>query len=205
MSVAEKSEFAQLYAFEMMVENTGEDREFGEAVLSVVQPRTPSSIYILGGRKLAMISPVLREKTASFLEGDGNTFFCFYPKIDSRSELSLWHHNTARERSEFREAIQAISSKSIARKIRFIEIDTSTKQASPITWQVLSLCGPFTTTTIASSAPPGHAAGYVYIEGPRDRWVLLKPEQARRAATILGSAVKIANVEVGAFREYVDR
>jgi transcriptional regulator with XRE-family HTH domain len=206
MSVAEKEELARLYAFETMIENTGEDREFGEAVLSVVDPETTSSIYVLGARKLALTSPILQETAARFLEGDGNTLFFFYPKIDVRSEpgLALWHHNIERERFKLRDAIQAISPKSVAGKIRFIEIDVSMAQTAPITWQVLSLCGPFTTTTIASSASPDHAAGYIYVEGPRDRWVLLKPEQARRAAMVLESALEIASAEHGPIREHID-
>lgn len=207
MSGAEEEELAQLYAFETMIENTGEDREFGEAVLSVVDPKTTSSIYVLGARKLAITSPILQEIAAKVLEGNGNTLFFFYPRIDVRTKpgLGLWHHNTERERFELREAIQAISPKSVAGKIRFIEIDVSMAQTTPVTWQLLSLCGPFTTTTIASSARPGHAAGYIYVEGPRDRWVLLRPEQARRAAIVLENALEIANAERGPIKEYIDR
>jgi len=205
MSVAEERELAQLYAFEAMVENTGEDREFAEAVLSVVDPKTTSSIYVLGGRKLALTSPILQEKAARFLEGNGNMLFFVYPKIDVQSKLSLWHHNTERERFDLREAIQAFSKKSIVGKMRFIEIDTGSVQTLPIASQLLSFCGPFTTTTIASSVPLGHAAGYIYIEGPRDRWVLLKPEQARRAAIVLESALEMSSVEHGPIREHVDR
>jgi transcriptional regulator with XRE-family HTH domain len=205
LSITEERELAKLYAFESMVENTGEDREFSEAVLSVVNPRTTNSIYVLGGTKLALTSTILLETAARYLEGNGNTLFFVYPKIDVRSELNLWHHNTERERFELREAIQVFSKKSVGRKVRFMEIDTGSALTSPIAWQILSLCGPFTTTTIASSTPSGHAAGYIYVEGPRDRWVLVKPEQARRAATILESAVQAANVEHGPVREHVDR
>jgi transcriptional regulator with XRE-family HTH domain len=207
MSVTENEELARLYAFETMIENTGEDREFGEAVLSVIDPKTTNSIYILGGRKLALTSPTLQAKAAKFLEGDRNTLSFFYPKVDFRSQpgLGLWHHNTERERFELREAIRAISPKSVARKIRFIEIDVSMAQTAPIAWQLLSLCSPFTTTTIASSASLGHAVGYIYVEGPRDRWVLLKPEHAKRAAMVLESAMEIASAERGPIREHVDR
>jgi transcriptional regulator with XRE-family HTH domain len=207
MSIAENEELARLYAFETMIESTGEDREFGEAVLSVIDPKTTNSIYILGGRKLALTSPILQEKAARFLEDAGNTLFFFYPKIDIRSKpgLGLWHHNAERERFELREAIRAIHPKAIRGKIRFIEIDASMAQTAPITWQLLSLCGPFTTTTIASSAPADHAAGYIYVEGPRDRWVLLRPEQARRAAMVLESALEIAHAEHGPIREHLDR
>lgn len=207
MSITEDEELARLYAFETMIENTGEDREFGEAVLSVIDPRTTNSIYILGGRKLALTSPILLEKAARFLEGDRNTLSFFYPKIDVRSQpgLGLWHHNTERERFELREAIRAIHPKAIRGKIRFIEIDASMAQTVPITWQLLSLCGPFTTTTIASSALADHAAGYIYVEGPRDRWVLLKPEQARRAATVLENALQSASDEHGPIREHINR
>lgn len=206
MSAAEEKELAWLYAFETMVEDTGEDREFGEAILSVLDPEMTNSMYVLGGRKLVLASPILQEKAARFLEGEGNTLSFIYPKIDAGSNpLSLWHHNTERERFELREAIRAISSKSTARKIRFIEIDTKMAQTSPVAYQLLSLCGPFTTTTIAGSAQLGHAAGYIYVEGPQERWVLLKSEQARRAAMVLSSALQGASVEHGPFREQIDR
>jgi hypothetical protein len=205
MSVADEKELARLYAFETMIEDTGEDREFGEALLSVLNPEITNSMFVIGGRKLALASPILQEKAARFLEGEGSALSFFYPKIDAGSSpLDLWHHNTERERFELREAIRAVSSKSIARKIRFIEIDTRMVQTSPIALQLLSLCGPFTTTTIAGSVQLGHTAGYIYVEGPKERWVLLKPEQARRAAMVLTSALKAASVGHGPFREQLD-
>jgi transcriptional regulator with XRE-family HTH domain len=205
LSAADEKELARLYAFEMMIEDTGEDREFGEALLSVLNPEMTNSMYVIGGRKLALASPILQEKAARFLEGEGNSLSFFYPIIDAgSSSFGLWHHNTERERFELREAIRAFSSKSIARKIRFIEIDTRMVQTFPIALQLLSLCGPFTTTTIAGSVQLGHAAGYIYVEGPKERWVLLKPEQARRAAMVLTSALKAASVGHGPFREQLD-
>ncbi len=206
MSASDEKELARLYAFEAMIEDTGEDREFGEALLSVLDPDMASSVYVIGGRKLALASPILQEKAARFLERDGNTLSFFYPKVDIGSNPpSLWHHNTERERFELREAIRVISSKPIVRKMRFVEVDTRMVQASPIALQLLSLCGPFTTTTIAGSVQLGHAVGYIYVEGPKERWVLLKPEQARRAANVLINALKVASVDHGPFREQLDR
>jgi transcriptional regulator with XRE-family HTH domain len=207
MSAVEEKELERLYTFETMIENTGEDRDFAEAVLSVVDPKTSNSVYVLGGRKLALTSPILQEKASAFLEGKGNSICLFYPRIDVRCRPGqcLWHHNTERERFELREAIRAMAPSSGQSKIRFIEIDASAAHGEPLALQLLSMCGPFTTTTIASSASSGHAAGYVYIEGPRDRWVLLKPEQAKRSAAVLESALRIANAERGPVREFVDR
>lgn len=207
MSLAEEKELARLYAFETMIEHTAEDREFAEAILSVIDPKTRSSIYILGGRKLALTSPVLQKKAAEFLEGEGKAIVFFYPKVDARNtvDVSLWHHNTERERNEIRRSIQSFSAKPIARRIRFVEIDTGMTQTSPIAWQVVSLCGPFTSTTIASSGAIGDVAGYVYVEGPRDRWVLLRTEQAQRAATVLESALEIAGRGHGPIREQTNR
>jgi hypothetical protein len=207
MSIAEEKELERLYAFEAMIENTGEDREFAEAVLSVVDPKTSNSVYVIGGRKLALTSPILQEKAAAFLKGSGNSMCFFYPKIDVRCRPGqcLWHHNTERERFELREAIRALAPTSGRRKIRFIEIDASVAHSEPSALQLLSLCGPFTTTTIASSGSSGHAAGYIYVEGPRDRWVLLRPEQAKRSAAVVESALIIASAERGPIREFVDR
>jgi transcriptional regulator with XRE-family HTH domain len=207
MSVAEEKELERLYAFEAMIENTGEDRDFAEAVLSVVDSTTSNSVYVLGGRKLALTSPILQEKAAAFLQGNGNSISFFYPKIDVRCRPGqcLWHHNTERERFELREAIRAMAPSSGWHKIRFIEIDASVAHGEPIALQLLSMCGPFTTTTIASSASSGHAAGYIYIEGPRDRWILLRSEQAKRSASVMEIALSIANAERGPIREFVDR
>jgi transcriptional regulator with XRE-family HTH domain len=195
MSVAEEEEL------------TGEDREFAEAVLSVVDPKTSNSVYVLGGRKLALTSPILQQKAAAFLKGSGNSICFFYPKIDVRCRPGqcLWHHNTERERFELREAIRAMAPESGRHKIRFIEIDASVAHGEPTALQLLSLCGPFTTTTIASSVSSGHAAGYIYVEGPRDRWVLLRSEQAKRSAAIVASALSVARAERGPIREFVDR
>jgi hypothetical protein len=207
MSVAEEKELERLCALETMIENTGEDWEFAEAVLSVVDPKTSSAIYVLGGRKLTLTSPVLQNRAAEFLKGKENSLVFFYPKIDVRCKPGqcLWHHNTERERFELRDAIRAISARSDRNEIRFIEIDASQAHTNPVALQLLSLCGPFTTTTIASSASTSHAAGYIYVEGPRDRWVLLRSEQARGTVALLESALKIANTGYGPVREHVDR
>jgi transcriptional regulator with XRE-family HTH domain len=78
MSMTEERELAELFAFEKLIESTGEDREFGEAVLSVLDLKTASSIYVIGGRKLALTSPVLQAKAATFLEGAANMLAFFY-------------------------------------------------------------------------------------------------------------------------------
>lgn len=206
MSMAEERELAELFAFEKLIESTGEDREFGEAVLSVLDLKTASSIYVIGGRKLALTSPVLQAKAATFLEGTGNMLAFFYPKIDigSKPDEILWFYNTAHERIELRRAVQASSKRPLAGRMRFFEIDTSVMPLTPMVSQLLSLCGPFTSTTITNSVSHDHAAGYVFIEGPRDRWVLLKPEHAKRASRVLESALAMAKDRHSAIREMLD-
>jgi hypothetical protein len=203
LSLAEEQELARLYAFEVMVESTGEDREFGEAVLSTIDPKQASAIYVLGSRKVALTSTVLQEKAARFLQGTKNTLAVIYPKIDARCKPgeSLWFNNTEHERFELRRAVQAFTKASIERKIRFYEIDTSTPQPSPIIFQLLSLCGPFTATTITANH---HTTGYVYVEGPRERWVLLKPENAQRALAVIEGGLVMAQDGNSAIREKRD-
>jgi hypothetical protein len=67
LSVAEQKELARLYIFEKLVEHTGADREFGEAVLSVIDPAKATSIYVIGGRKLSLpIAPSRKKRLNSY-------------------------------------------------------------------------------------------------------------------------------------------
>ncbi|MGB9236825.1 MAG: hypothetical protein WCC04_20645 [Terriglobales bacterium] len=206
MSTAEEKELAELFAFEMLIESTGEDREFGEAVLSVLDLKTSSSIYVIGGRQVALTSSVLQAKAAKFLKNGANMLAFFYPKIDVRCkpDENLWFHNTEHERIELKRAIQASSKRPLAGRMRFFEIDTSVMPLAPIVSQLMSLCGPFTATTVTNSVSRDHGAGYVYVEGPRDRWVLLKPEHASRALRVVESAVAMAQDRHSAIREMLD-
>lgn len=79
LSIREKNELSLLYAFERLVEETGEDREFAEAILSVMNPSKTNSVYVIGGRQLAVNSRLLQEKAAAFLDRAGNELIFLYP------------------------------------------------------------------------------------------------------------------------------
>jgi transcriptional regulator with XRE-family HTH domain len=182
LSMPELMEFDRLYAFERLVEHTGEDREFGEAVLSVVDPQKAGFIYVVGGRRLSLTSPVLQEKAAEFLQETGNKLIFIYPDSNylSTRERPIWFANTQRQMLEMKQSIQAFSKLPVKQNIEFYAIDPRKGASNPLVWDVLSLCGPFTSTTVAGSIQSERVAGYIYVEGPRDRWVLLNSEHAKR-------------------------
>lgn len=182
LSVVEEKELGRLYAFEKLVESTGEDREFGEAVLSVVDPTRATSIYVIGGRKLSLESPVLQERAAEFLERPHNRLVFLYPSCGGFPTMdgSLWFQNTTREMLEIQAAIRKFSRHPMRDRIQFHAIDAYNAGSDPVLLSALSLCNPFMCTTIASLQSPHHVAGYVYVEGPKDHWVLLKSEHAKR-------------------------
>jgi len=187
LSPTERNEFERFYAFEMLVEHTGEDREFGEAVLSVVDLALARSIYVIGGRKLSLASPALQEKAAEFLQRTENKLVFIYPTWKDSSVLKrpVWFPNARREMLEMRELIQSFSKRPLKPQIQFFGIDVFQAATDLVALNALSFCSPFTSTTIAGSSTGEHVAGYVYVEGPRDRWVLLTIEHARRVlATI---------------------
>jgi transcriptional regulator with XRE-family HTH domain len=182
LSPMERDEFEVLYAFEKLVAHTGEEREFGEAVLSVIDPRRAGSIYVIGGRRLSLTSPILQEKAAEFLQRGQNCLIFIYPESGGLSSPhhSIWFSNSREDMLEMQESIQAFSKRPIKQQIQFYAIDPRKTGNDPLLLDVFSLCSPFTAITIAGSAPPRHVAGYVYVEGSKERWVLLTNEHARR-------------------------
>lgn len=199
LSPAERNEFEKLYAFEKLVEHTGEDREFGEAVLSVMDLAITGSIYVIGGRKLSLTSPVLQEKAAEFLQKAENRLIFIYPTWKDSSTLKrpIWFPNARREMHEMRELIQSFSKRPLKAQIQFFGIDVPHAANDLVALNALSLCSPFTSTTIAGSSSREHVAGYVYVEGPKDRWVLLTPEHAKRVLATI-TALLQKNPENGA-------
>jgi transcriptional regulator with XRE-family HTH domain len=183
LSHAEEKELSKLYAFEQLVEHTGEDREFGEAVLSVVDPENTTVIYVIGGRKLSLTSPLLQKTASECLQRSGNRLVFLYPQRSASlgQDHPIWFPNTRREMSEVREAVQSFSKRPITRQIEFYGLHVQEAGTCPALVDVLSFCNPFTAMTVTSSPPSDRAAGYIYVEGPRDRWILLKPENAKRA------------------------
>jgi transcriptional regulator with XRE-family HTH domain len=183
LSRHEEQELSKLYAFEQLVEHTGEDREFGEAVLSVVDPKETTLIYVIGGRQLSLTSPLLQRTASACLQRPSNRLVFLYPRWDAAAGLvrQLWFPNTRREMLEIRRAVQAFSKREIGSQIEFYSLDIQETGSDPALASVLSFCSPFTAMTVACSPPSDRVAGYIYVEGPRDRWVLLKPENAKRA------------------------
>lgn len=181
LSRAEQLELSKLYAFEQLVEHTGEDREFGEAVLSVVDPENTTVIYVIGGRQLNLTSPLLQKTASECLQKPGNRLVFLYPRWSTSfgPGRPIWFLNTRREMLGIRDAVQSFSKRPIRSQIEFYGLNV--QETDPALMSVLSFCSPFTAMTVASSPPSDHVAGYLYVEGPRDRWILLKPVNARRA------------------------
>jgi transcriptional regulator with XRE-family HTH domain len=188
LSRSEEMEFDRLVKAERLILDTDLDREFGKAVLSLVDQAEPNSVYVIGGRALALTSPVLRSKAAEFLQNKENRLLFIYPdaeKLSTQSGSLLWYPNSEREITGLREAIQEHSKRFIGQQIQFHRIDVMGTAHDILLLQALSLCGPFTVMTIAASRKTADVTGYVYVEGPKDRWVLLKPEHSRKALTLI--------------------
>jgi transcriptional regulator with XRE-family HTH domain len=200
---AEQVELDRVHAFERLVEDTGEDREFGEAVLSVVDPERSTSIYVVGGRSVNLTSPILHAKAAEFLEGPDNRLIFIYPKLVpfSAENRSVWFQNGREEMMKTLQSVQALSSHSVKNQIQFYGIDVRDGSSDPLLLQALSLCSPFTTITITSPRPGHPVAGYVHVEGPRDRWVLLRANNAKLLLDLIGLLMQKANGSVGLIKE----
>jgi hypothetical protein len=130
---------------------------------------------------------VLQKKAAEFLQKIGNKLIFIYPESNyfSTHERPLWFPNTRREMLEMKQSIQACSKMPVAQNIEFYAIDPRKAAVNALVWDVLSLCSPFTSTTVAGSVRSEQVAGYIYIEGHRDRWVLLNSEHAKRVMSTI--------------------
>jgi hypothetical protein len=189
LSTQERKELAMLCAFERLVENTGEDREFAEAMLSVMNPSKATSVYVIGGRELAINSRLLQQKAATFLDRGGSQLIFLYPECLKAHEScqNIWGPSAQQGPALLRRSIETFSKHRLQERIHFYAIDVHQVGADFSTLHLLSLCSPVTSTTIAGSVSSGYVVGYVYVEGPRDRWVLLKHPEAKRILDIITS------------------
>jgi transcriptional regulator with XRE-family HTH domain len=188
LSSEEQKEFKRIYRKECLVLETGLDREFGEAVLSLTEQSAPSTVFVIGGRTLILTSSALKSKAAEFLHNPDNQLIFIYPdisKLNVGDGPLVWFANTGQEFAVIRKSIQEHSARTIVSQIRFIPIELRQAGNDPTLLQVLSLCGPFTAMTIAVSRSQPDAVGYIYVDGPKDRWVLLKPEHTQKALSLV--------------------
>jgi transcriptional regulator with XRE-family HTH domain len=189
LSTQERKELSLLYSFERLIENTGEDREFAEAILSVMNPSRANSVYVIGGRQLAINSRLLQEKAAAFLERAGNQLIFLYPECEKAHDTcrKVWGSDARRDSLLLQKSIERLSKHRLQDRVQFRRIDVHEFRADTLTLNILSLCSPVTSTTIASSISSDYVIGYVYVEGPRDRWVLLKHVEAKRILDMITS------------------
>jgi transcriptional regulator with XRE-family HTH domain len=189
LSMQERKELSLLYAFERLVEDTGEDREFAEAILSVLNPSKANSVYVIGGRQLAINSRLLQQKAADFVDRAGNQLIFLYPDCVKGHDSCqrVWGLSARRNSLLLRKSIESLSKHRLPERIHFDGIDIHQFSADTSTLNILSLCSPVTSTTIASSSSSDYVVGYVYVEGPRDRWVLLKHAEAKRILDMITS------------------
>jgi transcriptional regulator with XRE-family HTH domain len=189
LSMQERKELSLLYSFERLIEDTGEDREFAEAILSVMNPSRANSVYVIGGRQLAINSRLLQEKAAAFLDRASNQLIFLYPECEKAHDTcrKVWGSNARRDSLLLRRSIETLSGHRLQERIQFRRIDVHEFGADTLTLNILSLCSPVTSTTIACSISSDYVVGYVYVEGPRDRWVLLKHGEARRLLEMITS------------------
>jgi hypothetical protein len=195
LSAQQRKELATLYAFERLVEHTGEDREFAEAILSVIDPVKATSVYVIGGRPLAVNSRLLQEKAAEFLEYPQTRLIFLYPKCADAGDScgTVWDSNYNHDSLLMLKSIERFARRRLQDKIQFHGIDVHRTGADTLALRLLSLCSPVTSTTIASSTASDYTAGYVYVEGPRDRWVLLKHAEAKRLLDMVTSWLREQN------------
>ncbi len=192
LSAPEQKELAMLRAFEQLIEHTGEDREFAEAILSVMDPAKATSVYVIGGRQLAVNSRLLRQKAAEFLDHPGNRLIFLCPECARADDIcqTVWGSDTRRDGLLLQRSIETFAKHGLQDKIHFYGIDVHRLGGDASALNILSLCSPVTSITIASSISSDYVAGYVYVEGPHDRWVLLKHAEAKRILEMITSWLK---------------
>lgn len=199
---SEQQQLDSLYSFERLVEHTGYDKEFGEAVLSLVDPRKATSIHVIGGKALTLTSPILQARAAEFLQVANNRLVFMEPDFEglSAGSGSMWSPTSNREMVVIRDTIQSFSRRPIGRQIEFYRVKARASAHDGLLLHALSLCSPYTATTVASSSSDRALAGYVYVEGPKDRWVLLKADHARRILMITNLLLERARDQKGVVR-----
>lgn len=192
LSTSEIDELVRYYTFEQLTPSTDDDRQFAKAILSVVEPMLPTSIYVIGGRELSINSAHLRQGAAEFLTNPVNTLTFIYPRALGANERTAWFSNSKHDTDHLRKSIEALSGRRLGKQIRFCPINVPPSSA-PISLNLLSLCNPVTATTIVKSSTLNKAIGYVYVEGPTDRWVLLGRPQAEQIYTTIMSWLDTRN------------
>lgn len=202
LTKSQEANLDRLYSFERLVEHTGHDVEFGEAVLSLVNPRKATSIHVIGGKAMTLTSPILQARAAKFLQSADNKLVFVEPDFEglSAGSGSAWTPTSVREMIAIRDAIQSFSPRPIGKHIGFYRLKARASAHDGLLLHALSLCSPFTATTVASSSSNQALAGYVYIEGPRDRWVLLSAHHTRRILTLTNLLLERATKHQGVVR-----
>jgi len=192
LSTKERRELSKLYAFESLVQDTGEDHEFAEAILSTMDPRKATAVYVIGGRQLTVNSRLLQQEAAAFLGRTGNRLIFIYPECLKMCDScrAVWGSNARRDGLLLQRSIEVVGKQRLKNRIEFYGIDVHKAGADISALNVLSLCSPVTSTTIAHSISSDYLAGYVYVEGPRDRWVLLKHTEANRVLGMMAVWLK---------------
>ena len=198
----EQKELEHLYAFEKLVEHTGYDVEFGEAVLSLVDPTRAVSIHIIGGKALTLNSHILQARAAEFLQPASNKLIFIEPDFGGllSQDGPTWSSTSRTEMAVIRDSIQSFAKRAVGEQIEFYQLKAVSAGHDGLLLQALSLCSPFTATTIASSSQEHALAGYVYVEGPKDRWVLLKIDHARRVHHIATRLIERAHEHRGVIK-----
>lgn len=192
----------RLYSFERLVEQTGYDAEFGEAVLSLVDSRNAASIHVIGGKALTLTSPILQARAAEFLQGPDNNLVFIEPDFEGLAPArgTTWAPTSNREMTVIRDAIQSFSQRQVGKQIEFYRLKARASAHDGLLLHALSLCSPLSAITIASSSEGRALAGYVYVEGPKDRWVLLTLERANRVLTLTNLLIERAKEHKGVVR-----
>ena len=108
---SEQAHIDRLYSFERLVEQTGYEAEFGEAVLSLVDSRNATSIHVIGGKALTLTSPILQARAAEFLQRPDNKLVFIEPDFEGLAPArgTTWIPTSNREMSAIRDAIQSFS------------------------------------------------------------------------------------------------
>jgi hypothetical protein len=143
LSMQEQQDLSRLCAFERLVENTGEDREFAEAILSVMDPAKATSVYVIGGRQLAVNSRLLRQKAAAFLDHPGNRLIFLYPECARRCDScrTVWGSNTRHDSLLLQRSIETFAKHRLQDKIHFYGVDVH-RAGGDVSALNVSLCSP---------------------------------------------------------------
>lgn len=193
LSASESQEFRRRYTLEQLIPSTGEDIEFAEGVLSIVDPTNANSIYVIGGRTVAINSVFLQRKAAEFLENPRNRLTFIYPDCANDNRGDIWYPNSDGDVARTKKTIEAFSKRAIRRQMQFCPIEPSQSLDDRLSLELISLCSPVTAMTLVESTGSRQVVGYVYVEGPTDRWVLLGQSQAKQVHNTIKAWMRTHN------------